>query len=82
MHREMGMRWQSTVLYGRRAASIMARAPQYKGTTVRLPARLTPAMRRDWLRVDGWATHEQMDAIYEALKRHAVPDGDGDRGHG
>jgi len=75
------MRWQSTVLYERRAASIMARPPRYKGATVTLPARLTPAMRRDWLKVDGWATHEQMEAIYDALKRHAVRSGNGDSGH-
>jgi hypothetical protein len=61
----------------------MARRPRYRassgtgrsahrGLTVELPAELTLAMRREWKRIDPWASDAQMEAIWTALMRHGV----------
>jgi hypothetical protein len=45
---------------------------EHRGHAVTLPARLSPQMRQAWSRCDGWATREQMDAIWEAMQAFAV----------
>jgi hypothetical protein len=54
----------------------MARRPNRPATVV-LPARLTYAMRASWYGADPKTNDHIMDAVWAALKRHAVRGHDG-----
>jgi len=68
-------RWDTTVFGNPPVWTEMARANRHRGTTITLPADLTPRMRRAWAAVDPWVTDDQMEAVWEALKRFAVAPG-------